>query len=86
MKLKDVLNIIDDETWVRIDLSASDGGGGITMWAADWVGADEEAVAKVTPLLERETYDIYVDMFLDPEHNDRMLPRIVIPVAPEEPA
>ena len=85
MKLKDVLNIIDDETWVRIDLSASDGGGGITMWAADWVGADEEAVAKVTPLLERETYDIYVDMFLDPETNSKMLPRIVIPVAPEEP-
>lgn len=83
MKLKDVLNIIDDETWVRIDLPESDGGDSIVMWAADWIGGDEETVAKVTPLLERETYDIYADTFIDQAD---YTPRIVIPIAPKEPA
>lgn len=85
MKLKDVLDIIDDETWVALDLPAGDGGGRILMWNADWIGADEETAAKVAPLLERETYDIYTDIFHEPE---RLAPasRIVIPVAPEEPA
>ena len=82
MKLKDVLNIIDDETRVKIDLPESDGGDSIVMWAADWIGGDEEIIARVTPFLDRETYDIYADTFIDQAD---YAPRIVIPVAPEGP-
>lgn len=83
MTVREVLNIIDDETWAALDLPAADGGSQIVLWMADWVGADEETSAKVAPYLDRKTYDIYAaDIYA--AHDNALNPLIVIPVAPEE--
>lgn len=85
MTLADFVNHLDDETWVGIGLPVADGGAMVVFWVADYVGGDDMTTEKIGPYLDRDIYDAYLEMFDDPETGERV-PRIVIPVAPEESA
>lgn len=83
MTLADFVYHLDDETWVGIGLPVADGGGMVVFWVADYVGGYGRTMEQIGPYLDRDIYDAYLEMFDNPETDERV-PRIVIPVAPEE--
>ena len=84
MTLADFVYHLDDETWVGIGLPVADGGGMVVFWVADYVGGYGMTMENISPYLDRDIYDdVYLEMFDDPETDERV-PRIVIPVAPED--
>ena len=82
MTLADFVHYLDDETWVGIGLPAADGGGVVVFWVADYVGGYGRTMERISPYLDRDIYDAYLETFDDPETGERV-PRIVIPVSPE---
>ena len=70
MKLKDVLDIIDDETWIRIVLPD---GGTIYVWGADWIGGYAGTEEMVSPWCEYDADDLCIEEGVNPEREEEMV-------------
>ena len=64
MTLNDLLDHIDDETWVRLALPD---GSHSDIWVADYVGGDSGTMTLLRPLLDLEVDDFAVEMLKPPE-------------------
>ena len=74
MKLKDLLNVTFDETWVKI-LDTSDT---YFVWVADYIGGDKETLDTLQPLLDREVVDVCTRIESTPETKDSKEPILVV--------
>ena len=74
IKLKDLLNVTFDETWVKI-LDTYDT---YFVWVADYIGGDEETLDTLKPLLDREVVDICTRIESTPETKDSKEPILVV--------
>ena len=70
MKLKTLLNVITDETLVRIK---KPDGEIVWLWMADYIGWYEPVMEEIKPLLNK-TFgdDMYLEMCKDPEDGRRV--------------
>lgn len=66
MKLKDILNLANDEMWVRIDNANID-----YIWMADYTGGREETLDELCPFLEYEVDEFWLETFEDPERGNK---------------
>ena len=65
MKLKDFLNQIYDETWVKIKVSKSKK---FDLWMADYIGWYEPVMKDIEPYLDRDIIEeVYTTIEDDPE-------------------
>ena len=74
IKLKDLLNVTFDETWVKI-LDTYDT---YFVWVADYIGGDEETLDMLKPLLDREVIDVFTRIRGTPENKDANEPILVV--------
>lgn len=74
IKLKDLLNVTFDETWVKI-LDTYDT---YFVWVADYIGGDKETLDTLKPLLDREIVDVYTSISGTPENKDASEPILVV--------
>lgn len=71
MILKEVLDLMDDEVWVRVRVN--DAGGktnDLVLWSADWIGGGEDDPGMPDGLgdvLEWDADDLSIGMYDDPE-------------------
>ena len=77
MKLKDLLNVTFDETWVKI-LDTHDTH---FVWVADYIGGDKEMLDTLQPLLDREVVDVSTLVSGTPENKEAHEPIIVVNIA-----
>jgi hypothetical protein len=66
MKLKELLDSLDHEVWLRC--ANPDGSELFTVWSADWIGGHGETHKEVEPWLDYEVDDVAVGNFIDPEY------------------
>ena len=66
MTLEDLLNIADDETWVKVGF-AHEVRAPVYVWGADWIGGHKPTLDEVAPWLGREVDDLRVVEGPDPE-------------------
>lgn len=65
MKLRDFLNQIYDETWVKIKVSKSKK---FDLWMADYIGGYEPVMKDIEPYLDRDIVEeVYTTIEDDPE-------------------
>ena len=77
MKLKDLLNVTFDETWVKI-LDTHDTH---FVWVADYIGGDKETLDTLQPLLDREVVDVSTLVSGTPENKEAHEPILVVNLA-----
>ena len=69
MTLRNFLNIVYDETWVKVEFE--DGKHEpLYVWGADWIGGYEETLEELAPFLSRQVDDLCVVEESDPERPD----------------
>lgn len=75
MTVRDVLNLMDHEVWVRIrpDGESED----MVLWSADWIGGDYNSEC-VDPYLDWDGDDISIEMRKDPDHPGSDVPMLVV--------
>lgn len=66
MKLKELLDSLDHEVWLRC--ANSDGSELFTAWSADWIGGHDETHKEAEPWLDYEVDDVAIGNFVDPEY------------------
>lgn len=76
MKLKEILNLANDEMWVRIDNANID-----YIWMADYTGGREETLDELWPFIEYEVDEYWLETFEDPERGNKA-PLMVISLNP----
>lgn len=71
MTVKDVLDLMDDEVWVRIRVNDADGKTrDLVLWAADWIGGGIEDPGMpdgLAEVLEWDADDLSVERHLTPD-------------------
>lgn len=96
MTLKEVLDLMDHEVWVRVRIN--DGGeknpaDDLVLWSADWIGGgptDPFIPKGLTDILEWDADDLSIEMRKDPERPGFTVPMLVVnayrpvPSGPEE--
>lgn len=85
MKVKDILNIVFDEQWLRLSFDKEDGwlkNKHINVWGADWIGGYEPTLKELDPYLNCEVDDMVVEEFDDPELDGGKAQMICVTVYP----
>lgn len=77
MKLKELLNVTFDETWVKI-LNNYDTH---FVLVADYIGGDKETLDTLQPLLDREVVDVSTLVRGTPENKEAREPILVVNLA-----
>ena len=88
MTLKDVLDLMDHEVWVRVRVN--DGRDknpeeDMVLWSADWIGGGEDDPGMpdgLKAVLEWDGDDISIEMRKDPERPGFTVPMVVVNVYP----
>lgn len=79
MKLRDLLNVAYDETWIKaVDNETNGDYEELFVWVADWIGGDKTTLDRVQPLLDREIEDVTLRMEGTPGNSDAHDPVIVV--------
>lgn len=79
MKLRELLDITYDETWLKVVDNETNGDSEeLFVWAADWVGGDRATLERVRPLLDREVEDVTSCLGDTPESDDHNTSVIVV--------
>lgn len=76
MKLEDLLDQFDDETWF---CATTPDGVEHLFWNADYIGAHPDVMPELEPLLDREiSDDTTVEIRDDPEHGLSTVPVVCV--------
>lgn len=73
MTLKEVLDLMDHEVWVRVRINdgrEKDPANDLVLWSADWIGgglADPGMPTGLEDYLDWDADDLSVEMYDDPE-------------------
>ena len=79
MKLRELLDITYDETWLKVVDNETNGDyEELFVWAADWVGGDKATLERLQPLLDREVEDVTSCLGDTPESDDHNTSIIVV--------
>lgn len=79
MKLKELLDLAYDETWLKVvDRETNGDYEELFVWAADWIGGDKATLERVQPLLDREVEDVTSCLGDTPENDDHSTSVIVV--------
>ena len=88
MTLKDVLDLMDHEVWVRVrvnDGREKNPSEDLVLWSADWIGGGEDDPGMPDGLKEVLDWygdDLSVEMRKDPERPRFKVPMVVVNVYP----
>ena len=80
--VKDFLNLVYDEQWVRLIFEDKSHDNHIDIWGADWIGGYEETLKEVEPYLDYEVDDMVVEEFDNPELDGEKAQMICVTVYP----
>ena len=88
MTLEEVLDLMDDEVWVRMRIRTRDGGrkdpeDDLVLWSADWIGgglADPGMPTGLEDYLDWDADDLSVEMYDDPEFRGTRGPQDKVPM------
>lgn len=79
MKLRELLDIAYDETWLKVVDNETNGDSEeLFVWAADWVGGDKATLERLQPLLDREVEDVTSCLGRAPGDIDGDIPIVVV--------
>jgi hypothetical protein len=67
MTLRNFLNIVYDETWVKVEFDDEEEHEPLYVWGADWIGGYEQTLKELSPFLRRQVDDLCVVEEPDPE-------------------
>lgn len=71
MTVRDVLDLMDDEVWVRVRVNDADGKtNDLVLWSADWIGGGEDDPGMpdgLADVLGWDADDLSIEMYDDPE-------------------
>lgn len=79
MTLEELLNIVQDEVWVKVEFAHEDHAP-VYVWGADWIGGYHPTLNEVAPWLDREVDDLCVVEEPNPEREgeDAQMLNIVV--------
>ena len=82
MTLKEVLDLMDDEVWVRVRVHGTDGKTrDLVLWSADWIGGGEDDPGMpdgLTDVLGWDADDISIEMHEDSGRPGYVAPMLVV--------
>lgn len=84
MTLREVLNLLDHEVWVRVrihDGREKDPANDLVLWSADWIGGggDDPGMPKgLSDVLEWDADDLSIELRETPGNPLLVLPMIVV--------
>ena len=79
MKVREVLNLMDDEVWVRVRVNDVRGVYDLVLWSSDWIGGgkdDPGMPERLADVLEWDADDLTVELHTDV--GPRKVPMIVV--------
>ena len=79
MKVREVLNLMDDEVWVRVRVNDVHGVYDLVLWSTYWIGGgkdDPSMPERLADVLEWDADDLAVEPHADV--GSRMIPMIVV--------
>ena len=79
MRVREVLNLMDDEVWVRVRVNDARGVYDLVLWSSDWIGGgkdDPGMPERLADVLEWDADDLAVEPHAD--IGSRMIPMIVV--------
>lgn len=79
MKVREVLNLMDDEVWVRVRVNDARGVYDLVLWSSDWIGGGEDDPGmpeRLADVLEWDADDLAVELHADV--GPKKVPMIVV--------
>ena len=83
MKVREALNLMDDEVWVRVRVNDVHGVYDLVLWSSDWIGGgkdDPGMPERLADVLEWDADDLTVELHADV--GPRKVPMIVVNAYP----
>ena len=68
MTVREVLNLMDDEVWVRVRVNDVHGVYDLVLWSSDWIGGGEDDPGmpeRLADVLEWDADDLTVELHAD---------------------
>lgn len=68
MKVREALNLMDDEVWVRVRVNDVHGVYDLVLWSSDWIGGGEDDPGmpeRLADVLEWDADDLTVELHAD---------------------
>ena len=84
MKVREALNLMDDEGWVRVrvnDGREKDPANDLVLWSADWIGGGEDDPGipdGLADVLDWNADDLSIELHRDPDNPERISPMLVV--------
>lgn len=76
MTVREALNLMDDEVWVRVRVNDAHGVYDLVLWSADWIGGGEDDPGmpeRLADILEWDAGDLSVEHSVGPDGPTQMI-------------
>ena len=84
MTVREALNLMDDEVWVRVrvnDGREKDPANDLVLWSADWIGGGEDDPGipdGLADVLDWNADYLSIELHRDPDNPERISPMLVV--------